>query len=256
VIVALAALAGLALAFLCSPLAQRLREDIVLARHPSAETAFAYGSAHFNAMDARSYDIARAEAFYTKAALLDPDMPYVFHELARIAFLRGDFGRALDLIDIQIIKHGESAANSYYVRGLIEGYMGKYEAAEADYAYFLQKDPDNWAAMNDYAWILLKAGKTEDALRVTARGVSVYPENPWLLNSLSIAQYELGSLADALDTAHRAVAASQNITREQWLTAYPGNDPRTAAEGIASLQQSALANMHRIEMAVAAGTVQ
>jgi hypothetical protein len=66
----------------------------------------------------------------------------------------------------------------------------------------------------------------------------------------------LGSLADALDTARRAVAASQNITREQWLTAYPGNDPRTAAEGIASLQQSALANMHRIEMAVAAGTVQ
>jgi tetratricopeptide (TPR) repeat protein len=230
-------------------------EDVSFALKPSAEKAFDYGQRHFTAR-AHAYDIDKAEYFYQQAAALDIDTPYLFHELARIAFLRGDFSRALALINIQIEKFGDAAPNSYYVRGLIEGYVGDYAAARTDYAYFLQKDPNNWAAMNDYAWILLKASDPEEALRVTARGTSIYPQNPWLLNSLAIAQYELGSLEDAHMTAQRAVMAAQAVTKEQWLTAYPGNDPESAGEGILALQRSALENMHRIEVALASNAVQ
>jgi tetratricopeptide (TPR) repeat protein len=245
-----------ALSFLFPQVVARMAEDIALSHGPSAQQLFDYGERYFSSSSGNGYDIVRAYDLFKKAGALDPSLPYLFHELARIQFLRGEFPQALALINTQIAMHGKQTQNSYYVRGLIEGYMGDYEAAEADYAYFLQTDPSNWAAMNDYAWILLKAGKPEDALRVTARGTSLYPENPWLLNSLSIAQYELGSLDDALDTAQRAVAASQNITKEQWLTAYPGNDPKTAAEGAAALRQSAVANMHSIEIAIASSAVQ
>ncbi|HVU75234.1 MAG TPA: tetratricopeptide repeat protein [Candidatus Paceibacterota bacterium] len=228
---------------------------ISVAVFPDANRAYEYGEAHLTAREG-DYNIALAEYFFREAYRLNQDLPYVLHELARISFLRGRLDLALTQINLQILSHGSSTPNSYYVRGLIEGYMGKYAAAEADYAYFVQSDPSNWAAMNDYAWVLLKAGNPTEALKVTARGTSMYPNNPWLLNSLSIAQYELGSLQDALSTAQRAVAASQTVTRAQWLTAYPGNDPKSAAEGIASLQASALNNMHSIEAAIASSTVQ
>jgi tetratricopeptide (TPR) repeat protein len=230
-------------------------EEVSFSIHPTAQKAFIYGERHLTARD-DAYDLDKAEYYYLRSVALDTDIPYLFHELARIAFLRGKFSQALALINIQIEKFGDTAPNSFYVRGLIEGYMGDYTAARSDYAYFLQKDPNNWAAINYYAWILLKTHDPEEALRVTARGTSLYPENPWLLNSLAIAQYELGSLADAYATAQRAIVASQAVTEKQWLTAYPGNDPGSAKEGIAALQRSALENMHSIEVALTSSTVQ
>lgn len=125
--------------------------------------AFELGEKHFNATDPGEYDIARAEHFFNLAAK-DQSLAYVNHELARIAFLRGDFDLALARINLQISLHGTSTANSYYVRGLIKGFMGDYEAAARDYETYLRHDPKNWAGINDYAWVLLKGKRYKDAL--------------------------------------------------------------------------------------------
>jgi tetratricopeptide (TPR) repeat protein len=249
----------LLLYFFAAPIltaARNMYEDISFTVAPSAEKAYAYGERHFNGQRESAYDIARAEYYFNEALKSDPSLPYLHHEMARIYFLRGDFGDALSQIDVQIAEHGTSTPNSYYVRGLIEGYMGDYDDAAKDYAYFLTFDPHDWAGLNDYAWVLMKAGRYAEAAKATSEGLRYFPDNPWLLNSNAIALYETGHLAEAKPIAARALAAAGKIMENDWLHAYPGNDPQIAGAGIASLRKAAADNMHMIQAALASTTVQ
>lgn len=232
-----------------------IQENIAFVIDPSATRAFTYAERHFNAQDAGAYDIDRAEYFFKKAALLDPELPYLYHELARIEFLKGNFPRALALINLQIALHGDETPNSYYIRGLIEGYAGDYDAAVADYAHFLDIAQSNWAAINDYAWVLLKAHNPLQAASVTGRALNTFPNNAWLLNTNATALFEIGEIEQALIKARAAVAESQKLGPSDWLLAYPGNDPRIAASGIAAFKEAALSNMHTIELAASTSTV-
>lgn len=231
-------------------------ETIAFTFDPTATRAAAYGERHFGAVSAL-YDVERAEYFYQQAATLDPNYPFVYHQLARLEFLKGNFNTALFYIDKQIGLHGDSAPNSYYMRGLIEGYMGEYDAAATDYAHYLSLlTVSNWAGINDYAWVLLKAGRAKEAVAETEKGLAIFPENAWLLNTSAIALYETADLQKALERASAAVDAAGKVSESEWLTAYPGNDPRSAAAGIATLQRSAADNMHMIQAAIASSTVQ
>jgi tetratricopeptide (TPR) repeat protein len=200
--------------------------------------------------------MSAASYFFTQAAQMDPKLPYVYHELARISFLGGDFTKAMAQIDFQISMHGDSEPNSYYIRGLIEGYMGDYADSAKDYEHFLTFDPNDWAAMNDYSWVLLKANRPQDAADVLVRGLALFPDNPWLLNSYATALYELGQFHGALEAATHAENAAQNVTDADWLHAYPGNNPNVADEGITQLRESIADNVHTIELALVPHAVQ
>jgi len=223
---------------------------------PNAQRAFSYGEAHFDAQNPSEYDINLADYFFKKARAIGPAPAYLYHEMARISFLRGNFNQAIGEINTQILLHGDETPNSYYIRGLIEGYMGEYNASIEDYKHFLQFDSNDWAAMNDYAWVLLKANRPQDAAIVTTEGLKVFPENPWLLNTNATALYEMNAFEAAYAKAKAAVTAAQLLTPAQWLHAYPGNDPAIAAGGIATFQKATQDNMHSIEAKLASTTVQ
>lgn len=253
------AICGCVLLIGLTPLRQVARNvfhDAAYRLDPTAERAFAYGELHFNALDRYAYDIDRAEFYLKQAALKDPTMLYVQHELARISFLRGDFTLALAKINFQIDMHGDSTPNSYYIRGLIEGFMGKYADSARDYERYLEFDPYNWAALNDYAWILLKDGRHDEALAAAERGLAAFPDNVWLLNSRAIALYEIGYGAEALVDLKAAQKNLQSVTTEDWLLAYPGNDPRVAAAGLRSFKGAVDANIHMMETGAALDTLQ
>lgn len=227
-----------------------VQEMVTFATFPSADNAYEYGNRHFDAREAGVYDVDRAEYFFEEALLLDPRLPYVRHQLARIAFLRGDFREALRLIDEEIaMPGGPASASSHYIRGLILGYAGAYAESARSYERFLATHPDNWAAINDYAWVLLKDGRSREAMNATARGLSLFPDNPWLLNSNAIALHELGLDDVARMQVARAVGAAHAVSEEDWLIAYPGNDPAVAGEGIVALQEAIRRNMHTIILA-------
>jgi tetratricopeptide (TPR) repeat protein len=227
-----------------------------LRMHPSAERAYAYGDEHFNADDPSAYDIGGAEYFFRIAAQEDPSLPYVYHELARIEFLKGDFSGALAYINIQILNQGDKTPTSYYMRGLIEGFMGDYADSEADYAHYLRFDPIDWAAVNDYSWALLKDGKPGAADAAIERVLKYFPNNAWLLNSDAIALSELGEATSArarIDAASQSVAS---LTPAQWSSAYPGNDPGIASQGLAAFKTAVMNNMHTIDTGGSVPTVQ
>lgn len=242
-----------------TPLGLALEESyqrVALAVFPSGQRAYQYGEEHFNAQNPGEYDVDFAYSMFSRALQLDPSLLYLHHEIARIYFLRGDFGDALAQIDIQIAGHGDSTPNSYYVRGLIEGYMGDYADSATDYEHFLQFDPHDWAGLNDYSWVLLKAGRFADAASTTAEGLQYFPDNAWLLNSNAIALYEEGKIAQAKVSAGKAAAAAAQLTEADWLHAYPGNDPKIASEGLSAFRTATQANIHMIDATITSSTVE
>jgi tetratricopeptide (TPR) repeat protein len=233
-----------------------LREDAHLLFTGSAELAYEYGAVHFEAEHPHLYDVDRAEALFARAQKQNSDLEYVDHQLARIAFLRADFNNALGHINRQIQNHGENTPSSYYVRGLIRGFLGQYDAAAKDYEVYLRHNETNWAALNDYAWVLLKAGRHKDALSAAQKGLTYSPDNTWLLNSAAIALFELGKMEEAYTYAKRAAESVASVKEKDWLIAYPGNDPKIAGEGLAALKDSIITNMHRIEEKLQNGTIE
>lgn len=221
-------------------------EDVSFALAPSAERAYQYGERHFGESEDSNYDIDRAKYFLSWAAQKDPDALYVYHELARIEFLQGNFTEALRLINIQIARHGTDTPNSFYIRGLIEGYVGMYEESAADYKYFLQFDPHNWAAANDCAWVLLKAGKVQEAADITSKALLDDPNNPWLLNTNATALYEIGKVSLAKERITHAQNAVTTLTDAEWSHAYPGNDPLIAPQGVAAFKEAVQSNYAHI----------
>lgn len=234
-----------------------LYEEVMLALRPSAERAYGYGMRHFDApVYSASYDIVRAEHLFRRALILEPHYPLARHQLGRVAFLRGDFSAALWQLDKEKENNPDPSISTYYMRGLVLGFMERPEEAIPEFERFLESEPATWAALNDYAWVLLKAGRFAQAAVVAQQGLEHMPESPWLLNTAAVAFFETGDLERALRLAQAAADTAAGITKEQWLSAYPGNDPGVAHEGILALQQSSLDNLRTIERALAGEAVQ
>ncbi len=224
-------------------------EEVQLFLDPSAERAYGYAERHFDSADASTYDLRRARALYQEALALDSDFPHVRHQLARIAFLEENYTEALILINAEIDSNNEVSPSSYYIRGLIKGFAGDYDGAAKDYETFLKGNSKNWAAINDYAWVLIKGGRPLEALVALDWGLNFWPDNAWLLNNKATAHFELDQIDLAYEAAQRAEARVANVTEADWLQAYPGNDPLIASEGVLALQSAVASNMHTILLA-------
>lgn len=220
-------------------------ERVRYALQPSAARAYEYGERHFDSASG-AYDIDRAEYFFREALAEDASYQLAHHQIARILFLRGDFLAALEEIEQEIELHGERNSNAYYVRGLIRGFIGAYKSASLDFAHFLTLHPESWAAHNDLAWVLMKDGDYDAALRTLEMGLAQHPENAWLLNSYAIALYEVGETERAAAVALRARDAVLLLVPADWSAANPGNDPNVAAEGLETFRTAALENLTAI----------
>ena len=238
------------------PIFVEFYEDVSFYLDSSAARAFEYGQRHLSSQNGRLYNINRAGFFLTLAEKIDTTLPYVHHELARIAFLSGDFDTAMKEINVQITQHGTSTPNSFYVRGLIEGYMGNYTDAARDYEIFFEYNPHNWATINDYAWVLLKAGRSQDAAKLTTIGLEMFPDNAWLLNSNAIALYEIGNVTQSRTQAEKAKSAVALLTERDWILSYPGNDPGIALQGLATFKSATINNLAKILNNATSSTVQ
>lgn len=200
-----------------------------------ADFAVEIGNYYFNVYKDGTYDLDSAEKYYKKALKLDSNVSDAWHQLARINFLRGNFNAALSQINKQIEIHGSSFMASYYIRGLINGFLGNFKQAENDFKFFLIWDNKNWAAHNDLAWIYFKEGDYKKVEEIARSGLEWNKNNPWLLTSLGVALINLNKKYEARAILNKALSEAKNLTAQDWQNAYPGNNPLVADKALAGM---------------------
>ena len=218
----------------------------------NAELAMQIGNYYFGR---GGYDLERAERGYQKALRAQPGILWGHYQLARIHFVRGDYEKALEEIS------GELAANpqnlrSLYVRGLIYGYRSYPEdlaKAEEDFRRFTQWAPKEWAGYNDLAWILAKESKHKEAKQAIETAFRQVPEadrNPWLWNSLGVAELNLRAYSEAKRSFEKAKALAEKLSVRDWRSSYPGNDPASAEAGLAAFRAAIEENLKRAKIRI------
>ena len=218
----------------------------VLASTP--EEIVEVGNQHFDAR-LSTYDIDRAEYYFKKAVRMDPLVPDALHQLARIKFVKGDFEDALFFINKQIDNHGEGLMSSYYVRGLIYGFMGEYDLAIEDYKLFLEWDPINWATHNDLAWVYFSNGDYKNSADISEQGLALFPRNAWLLNMHGVSHLNLGNISMAKESLEQARIEADKLTELDWHISYPGNHPKHAEQGLIEMKEAIDVNLALLEEA-------
>ena len=193
-----------------------------------------------------AYNTEKAEDYFKKALEIDTNISGAHYQIARIYFVRGNFNSALGEINKEIERHPDFR-RSHYVRGLVNGYSGRLAEAESDFEEFLKWKPESWAGWNDLAWVYFQEGKYKEARDSARRGLEIYPENPWLLNSLGVALLNTGQKYYAKEVFARALAAVSSMSPEDWGRAYPGNNPEIYTEGLSKMKQSMRDNLKLLE---------
>lgn len=209
-----------------------------LAPH-DAELAFAIGNYHFGG---GAYDIEKALSYYERALALEPELQGAHYQRGRVYFIKREFQLAISDFNRELELYPDYK-RTYYVRGLVYGYQKNYPAAAADFKAFLATKPDSWAGYNDLAWVYFQEGKYADARDAARAGLATDEGNPWLLNSLGVALLNLGEKEGAKETLERAARIAESMSPSDWGNAYPGNDPRIYAEGLAKMKASIRANL-------------
>lgn len=199
-----------------------------------------------------AYNLSVAERAYRKAVAVNPKILWGHYQLARILFVKGDYGGALAEINLELEANPENL-RSLYVRGLVYGYrglIGDFLLAEADFYRFTQWAPKEWAGYNDLAWVQSKQAKYREARDTIQAALAVVPDgrkNPWLWNAKGVAELNLNEYREARKSFAEAAALAASLTDAEWRRAYPGNAPSGAAAGLAAFREAITENLKRAE---------
>ncbi|MBI2609909.1 tetratricopeptide repeat protein [Candidatus Giovannonibacteria bacterium] len=220
----------------------------------NAKLAYEIGDYYFNGRACVEtagkgcYDLEKAEAGYKKAISINPKFERAHYQLARIYFVKGERERAMKEINLEL-EYYPDYKRSYYVRGLINGYDGRLEAAEKDFLEFISWAPYEWGGYNDLAWILLKSSKYEQAKEIALAGLK-YPstrDNPWLLNALGASELNLRDYDSAKSTFEKVSEILMDFPESEFEKAYPGNNPLSVGAGLTAFKTAVLENLKKSE---------
>lgn len=207
----------------------------------NARLAFILGDAFFE-NHPPIYNLRQARYYYEKSAALDPGFAPAHFQLARIAFLEGDFTAAREHI-ARVRAIAADYPRIDYLEGLVLGYQGHIlDAAEA-FERFVAAYPATWAGYNDLAWLYFRIGLYDKVLDASARGLANAPDNAWLLNMHGLALLNLGRKSEAAGYFERARDAAAHMTARDWGVAYPGNDPTMYADGLERMREAIAHNL-------------
>lgn len=193
------------------------------------------------------YDLKRAEKSFLLAIKLDPDILWSHYQLARIYFVQQKFELASAEINQELASHPENL-RSLYMRGLISAYLGRLAESEKDFYRFTEWAPKEWAGYNDLSWVLMKQKKYREARDLLKKALAKLDDgekNPWLWNSLGVAELNLKEPRKAESAFKKAQALAETMDNKAWQRAYPGNDPQTADDGIRQFKEVISDNLRK-----------
>ncbi len=135
-------------------------------------------------------------------AVLDP----------RVGAALSDMGRRDALANLDdALERDPRDAELLRTRGDVHAAGGAWEEAIADYRASLEQAPDDAAALNNLAWLLLEEAPAPfrdraEAERLATRAADLAPDDPYVLGTLGAARLRRGDAAGAVALLERALA--------------------------------------------------
>lgn len=194
---------------------------------------------------AGAYDVDKAAWSFQIALRYDPKVLWGHYQLARIYFVQGKFTKALQEINAELAANPANL-RALYIRGLIYISMNNLPAAEEDFRNFVAWAPAEWGGYNDLAFVLAKEGKYTESEMVIMQSMQKVPnasDVAWLWNSLGLAQLNQQKYTDAQVSFTKALALAEQMTAQEWVRAYSGNDPALAADAMVHFKNSIQDNL-------------
>lgn len=212
----------------------------------NAALAMQIGMAEFGG---NGYNLSVALPAFEKAVAIEPGVLWGHYEIARILFVDDKLPQALAQANLELQYNPENL-RTLYIRALIEGYRDDYTNAESDLRRFVGWAPTEWAGYNDLGWILLQEGKYSEAVQDMQSAFSSATgahTNPWLWNTLGVAQLDLEDYPDALASFEQAQTLAAAMTTAQWQQAYPGDAPASDQGGLAAFRAAISQNIAKAQ---------
>ena len=182
------------------------------------------------------YNINLASFFYTHAAypISNNTVEYAHYQLGRTYFIQGRLQAARNEIYKELELFPENK-RSYYMLGLIYGYMHEEKLAIEAFGKFIEWKPESWAARNDKAWLEFRIGDIDAGLE-TISPVAHLVDNTWVQNTYGVLLMNKGRYTEAKTAFDNAKVAADKLTEEEWGKVYPGNDPRVYGMGLEAMR--------------------
>lgn len=192
------------------------------------------------------YNPTFARFFYNQSLLFDgkggkPE-PYIYYQLARIDFIEGHLDDSIAKLHKELEIFPENN-HTYYILGLTLGYMNKEQEAIDAFTKYVDTHPNTWAGRNDKAWLQFRLGDVDAALTTILPAYTMYPDNPWVLNTYGVLQMNKKNYKEAQKALSKGSLIAEKLTEEAWGKAYPGNDPRIYATGLSAMRTSFTTNL-------------
>jgi tetratricopeptide (TPR) repeat protein len=195
------------------------------------------------------YNIKLAHFFYKRSAypiLNTKPKQYAHYQLSRVYFIEGDLYSALDEANNEL-KIYPTSKHTYYILGLIYGYLNKEQKAIDAFSKYIESHPDTWAGRNDKAWLQFRIGDIDGAITTILPVVERYKYTPWVQNTYCALLINKKDYVKATEVCADAKKIIDTVTEEGWGRAYPGNDPRLYSDGLQAMKKSIRENILILE---------
>lgn len=182
---------------------------------------FVYGQHILGLTATMAGDLDTAEAAFQRVANLNPNAPEGYIGLAELRLRAQDFEGARQALTIAL-SNDPSHRTAHHLLGRALNALGETEAGNRELALGLnapaQRMLDPWTAQlprhamgiarqNARGLALLNAGKLDEAAQVYLDALRHHPDDPDLLNNLSIVRQRQGQPAEALALLQQSLAA-------------------------------------------------
>jgi tetratricopeptide (TPR) repeat protein len=184
--------------------------------------SFAPGQHRLGTTALASGDLAEAEGAFERVIALSPGAPEGYIGLADVKVRSTDFLGAKALLDKALAMKPEDGT-AHHLMALTYIGLGREEDAQREMALGVRAGSlqmsDAWSQklpahatglprQNARAIAFMNAGKLEEAANIFLESLRYYPDNPDLLNNLSIVRTRQGRLEEVLPLLRRASAAN------------------------------------------------
>lgn len=180
-------------------------------------------------------DLAKAEKYFYRAYLIDPDDPFTLNNLGYVSELKGQVERAQRFYELSARQNSETVI-AKSSNSKLEG-KRLTEITGASAGRELRINQGNVLAMS-----LLSQGRTEEAENALRRTLAIDPRNPFTLNNLGYTMEAEGNLESAL----QYYSSAANLHSSEKIVV--ALDRRWRGKDISSVAQTnARAVQHRLE---------